>query len=163
MNNLLNYRLPIADGVEKLTDWLTTTFAGLFSFLQTIGQHVMDGITNLLLLIPAPIFILLMGVIAFFISKKRPGLTIFTLVGLWFIYNQGLWNDLMSTVTLVLLSSVISIVIGVPLGILMAKNDRAQNIIKPILDFMQTMPGFVYLIPAVAFLGSEWFLVSLPQ
>lgn len=153
MNNLFNYRLPVADGVEKLTDWLTTTFAGLFSFLQTIGQHVMDGITNLLLLIPAPAFILLMGIIAFFISKKRPGLTIFTLVGLWFIYNQGLWNDLMSTVTLVLLSSVISIVIGVPLGILMAKNDRAQNIIKPILDFMQTMPGFVYLIPAVAFFG----------
>ncbi len=153
MNNLLNYRLPVADWVETITEWFTTTFAGLFSFLQTIGQAVMSGITNLLLVVPAPVFILVLTVIAFFISKKRPGLTLFTLIGLWFIYNQGLWTDLMNTVTLVLLSSVISIVIGVPLGILMAKSSKAQSIIKPILDFMQTMPGFVYLIPAVAFFG----------
>ena len=59
-----------------------------------------------------------------------------------FIYNQNLWNDLMSTVTLVLLSSVISIIIGVPLGILMAKSEKAKSIITPILDFMQTMPWF---------------------
>ncbi|EME3477894.1 ABC transporter permease/substrate binding protein [Enterococcus faecium] len=153
MNNLLNYQLPVANWVENITEWFTTTFSGLFSFLQTIGQAVMSGITNLLLVIPAPLFILLLTVAAFFISKKRPGITLFTLIGLWFIYNQGLWNDLMNTVTLVLLSSVISIIIGVPLGILMAKSSKAQSIIKPILDFMQTMPGFVYLIPAVAFFG----------
>ncbi|MBK4757840.1 glycine/betaine ABC transporter permease [Enterococcus faecium] len=149
----MNYQLPVANWVENITEWFTTTFSGLFSFLQTIGQAVMSGITNLLLVIPAPLFILLLTIAAFFISKKRPGLTLFTLIGLWFIYNQGLWNDLMNTVTLVLLSSVISIIIGVPLGILMAKSSKAQSIIKPILDFMQTMPGFVYLIPAVAFFG----------
>ncbi|MBO0480784.1 ABC transporter permease/substrate binding protein [Candidatus Enterococcus courvalinii] len=153
MNNLLNYQIPVADWVETMTEWFTTTFSGLFSFLQTIGQAIMTGITNLLLIIPAPIFILLLTIVAFFISKKRLGLTLFTLIGLWFIYNQGLWTDLMNTVTLVLLSSVISIIIGVPLGILMAKSDKAQSVIKPILDFMQTMPGFVYLIPAVAFFG----------
>lgn len=153
MNNLLNYQIPVADWVETITEWFTTTFSSLFSFLQTIGQAIMTGITNLLLIIPAPIFILLLTIVAFFISKKRLGLTLFTLVGLWFIYNQGLWTDLMNTVTLVLLSSVISIIIGVPLGILMAKSDKAQSVIKPILDFMQTMPGFVYLIPAVAFFG----------
>ena len=103
MNNLLNYQLPVADWVEHITEWFTTTFAGLFSFLQTIGQAVMSGITNLLLVIPAPLFIIILTVIAFFISKKRPGLTLFTLIGLWFIYNQGLWTDLMNTVTLVLL------------------------------------------------------------
>ncbi len=112
---------------------------------------------------PAPLFILLLTIAAFFISKKRPGLTLFTLIGLWFIYNQGLWNDLMNTVTLVLLSSVISIIIGVPLGILMAKSSKAQSIIKPILDFMQTMPGFVYLIPAVAFFGIGMVPGYLPQ
>lgn len=104
MNNLLNYQLPVANWVENITEWFTTTFSGLFSFLQTIGQAVMTGITNLLLVIPAPLFILLLTIAAFFISKKRPGLTLFTLIGLWFIYNQGLWNDLMNTVTLVLLS-----------------------------------------------------------
>ncbi|OJG78005.1 glycine betaine ABC transporter substrate-binding protein [Enterococcus pallens] len=113
----------------------------------------MDGMTGILTSIPALLLIAVITVAAFFISNKKWGLTAFTLIGLLFIYNQGLWTDLMSTVTLVILSSVISIVIGVPLGILMAKNETAKTIITPILDFMQTMPGFVYLIPAVAFFG----------
>jgi glycine betaine/proline transport system substrate-binding protein len=62
-------------------------------------------------------------------------------------------QDLMHTLTLVIMSALISLIIGVPLGIAMAKSDRTQAIVQPILDFMQTMPGFVYLIPAVAFFG----------
>lgn len=150
MNNL---QLPVASWVETITEWMTNTFSGLFSFFQTTGQSLMDGITSLLIAIPPLLFILLMTVIAYIISNKKMGLSLFTLIGLLFIYNQNLWADLMNTVTLVLLSSVVSIVIGVPLGILMAKSNKAQSIITPILDFMQTMPGFVYLIPAVAFFG----------
>lgn len=153
MTNFLQQSLPIADWAEAFTDWLTSTFAGLFSALQHGGQFVMDGMTGILTSIPALLLIAIITVAAFFISNKKWGLTAFTLIGLLFIYNQGLWTDLMSTVTLVILSSVISIVIGVPLGILMAKNETAKTIITPILDFMQTMPGFVYLIPAVAFFG----------
>lgn len=148
-----NYQLPVADWVETITEWMTNTFSGVFSFFQTTGQSLMDGITSLLVAIPPLLFIIILTAIAFFISNKKIGLSLFTLIGLLFIYNQNLWNDLMSTVTLVLLSSVVSIVIGVPLGILMAKSNKAQSIITPILDFMQTMPGFVYLIPAVAFFG----------
>lgn len=146
-------QLPVADWVESLTDWMTNTFAGLFSFIQSIGQSLMDGITKGLLVVPPLLFIALITLAAYFISNRKWGLSTFTLVGLLFIYNQGLWSDLMSTLTLVLISSVVSIVIGVPLGILMAKSETAQKIITPILDFMQTMPGFVYLIPAVAFFG----------
>ncbi|KAF1299579.1 glycine/betaine ABC transporter permease [Enterococcus sp. JM4C] len=153
MNNFLTNQLPVADWVENITEWLTNTFAGLFSFIQSSGQSMMDGITNGLVQIPPVIFILLLTLIAFLVSRRHLGLPIFTFIGLLFIYNQGLWTDLMSTVTLVLISSVVSIVIGIPLGILMAKSSKAQSIITPILDFMQTMPGFVYLIPAVAFFG----------
>lgn len=154
MNNLLLFaKLPVADWVETLTSWMTDTFSGLFSFFQVIGQTIMDGLTNGLLFIPPIVFIALITVVAYFISNKKWGLTSFTFFGLLFILNQGLWTDLMNTLTLVLISSVISIIIGVPLGILMAKNETAQKIITPILDFMQTMPGFVYLIPAVAFFG----------
>ncbi|MDO5742400.1 MAG: ABC transporter permease/substrate binding protein, partial [Vagococcus sp.] len=103
--------------------------------------------------IPPFIFIGLLTFLAFWISNKKWGLTIFTFLGLLFIYNQQLWNELMNTFTLVLISSLVSILIGIPLGILMAKSDLAEKIITPILDFMQTMPGFVYLIPAVAFFG----------
>ncbi|PZL73083.1 glycine/betaine ABC transporter permease [Enterococcus plantarum] len=148
-----NYQLPVANWVETITEWMTNTFSGVFSFFQSTGQSLMDGITSLLVMIPPLLFILIITAIAYFISNRKIGLSLFTLIGLLFIYNQNLWTDLMSTVTLVLLSSVVSIVIGVPLGILMAKSNKAQSIITPILDFMQTMPGFVYLIPAVAFFG----------
>ena len=153
MGNFLQQTIPVADWVESFTDWLTGTFSGLFSALQSFGQFVMDGMTNTLLFVPPLVMILLLTIAAFFVSSKKWGLTAFTFVGLLLIYNQGLWTDLMNTVTLVLLSSLVSIIIGIPLGILMAKSEKAQSIVTPILDFMQTMPGFVYLIPAVAFFG----------
>ncbi|MGK9327939.1 ABC transporter permease/substrate binding protein [Melissococcus plutonius] len=150
---MLNYQLPVATWIESLTDWMTTTFSGLFGFLQSTGQASMNSITTLLTAIPPLVFIVLLTIAAFVVSKKKFGLSLFTFIGLLFIYNQNLWPDLMDTLTLVLVSSFISIVIGVPLGILMAKYNKVQTIITPILDFMQTMPGFVYLIPAVAFFG----------
>ncbi|UUV98984.1 ABC transporter permease/substrate binding protein [Vagococcus luciliae] len=153
MNSILMNALPVADWVENITDWFTNTFSGLFALIENLGKQVMGGMTNLLTAIPPLIFIILMTALAFYISDKKKGLTVFTFLGLLFILNQGLWADLMNTVTLVLISSVLSIIIGVPLGILMAKSDKAQAILTPILDFMQTMPGFVYLIPAVAFFG----------
>lgn len=76
-----------------------------------------------------------------------------TFLGLLFIYNQGLWDELINTLTLVIVASLISIVIGVPLGIWMAKNNMVKKIVNPILDLMQTLPAFVYLIPTVAFFG----------
>lgn len=156
MFNLAMYplpKLPVADWVEAATNWLTVTLSGLFGAIQNGGSTVMDGITNLLLLIPPFAFILIVAVIAYFASKKQLSLSAFALVGLGYILNQGLWSELMNTVTLVLVSSVISIIIGVPLGIWSAKSKTVHNILKPILDFMQTMPAFVYLIPAVAFFG----------
>lgn len=156
MFNLAMYpipKLPVADWVESATNWLTVTLSGLFGAIQNGGSTFMDGITNLLLLIPPFVFILIVAVIAYFASKKQLSLSAFALVGLGYILNQGLWSELMNTVTLVLVSSVISIIIGVPLGIWSAKNKTVHNILKPILDFMQTMPAFVYLIPAVAFFG----------
>lgn len=153
LNNKMTAQWPVAEWVESLTVWFTNTFAGLFSFIQLIGQEVMNGLTNLLLLIPPFAFIILLTITAYYIADKKKGLPLFVLIGTLFIYNQGLWESLMYTVTLVSISSILSIIIGVPLGILMAKSKKAQGIITPILDFMQTMPGFVYLIPAVAFFG----------
>ncbi|EOT30033.1 ABC transporter permease/substrate binding protein [Enterococcus saccharolyticus] len=153
MLNFLQQPIPVSEWVTNATDWVTNTFSGLFSVLQTIGQAVMEGMTNGLLLVPPLLMLLIVTAGAYFISGKKWGLTAFTFIGLLFIYNQGLWTALMNTVTLVIISSLVSIIIGVPLGILMAKSEKAQSIITPVLDFMQTMPGFVYLIPAVAFFG----------
>lgn len=155
MNKMLDFipTLPVADWVEMFMDLLTDNFASMFSFIQKWGKNSMESFTDLLLLIPPILFILIVAIIAFFATKKKFGLAVFTIVGLTFIYNQDLWKELMNTVTLVVFSSIIAIIIGIPIGILMSKSNVAENIIKPILDFMQTMPGFVYLIPAVAFFG----------
>ncbi len=151
--DFLRHALPVASWIDTFTEWLTTTFAGLFSFLQTVGEAMMNGMTGMLMLVPPLLFIPLLALFMFIISKKKIGLTVFTLLGLLFVYNQGLWTNLMNTVTLVIVASLVSIIIGIPLGILMAKSSIANKIITPIVDFMQTMPSFVYLIPAVAFFG----------
>jgi len=145
--------IPIAKSVEWFMDLLTDNLAPFFDAIQKGGKLAMESITDLLILIPPILFILIVGLIAFFASKRKFGLAIFSILGLFLIYNQGLWEELMNTITLVIFASVIAIIIGVPLGILMSKNSVAEAIIKPVLDFMQTMPGFVYLIPAVAFFG----------
>ena len=153
MFNLLTSQLPISNWASNCVDWLTEHFAGFFNLIQQGGNALMDAMTNGLIAIPMFLVIAGLFVIAVATSPKKWGFPIFTLLGLLLIANQGLWEDLMSTMTLVIMSALISLIIGVPLGILMAKSDRTQAIVQPILDFMQTMPGFVYLIPAVAFFG----------
>lgn len=146
-------KLPVAQWVEAIVDWLTTNLSGMFNFIQTVGNKLMDGMTAGLTAIPAWMFIIGLTALALIFSSKKLGFVFFTFIGLLFIWNQNLWADLMSTLTLVLVSSIVSIVIGVPLGIWMSKKEYVARVVQPILDFMQTMPGFVYLIPAVAFFG----------
>jgi len=145
--------IPVADWVDDLTDWIVETFAFIFDPLRNEFGDFIEWIAGLLADIPPIIVMLLVVVGAFFITGKKFGLAAFSLVGLIFIENQGLWTELMSTFTLVLMASLLSVFIGVPVGILMSKSKVAEAIILPILDFMQTMPAFVYLIPAVAFFG----------
>ncbi|HER5551722.1 ABC transporter permease/substrate binding protein [Streptococcus pyogenes] len=153
METILQTKLPVAQLVEQLTEWITKTFSGLFDVLQAVGSFLMDWMTKTLLFIHPLLFIVLVTAAMFFLAKKKWPLPTFTFLGLLFIYNQGLWEQLINTFTLVLVASLISVLIGIPLGILMAKNATVRQVVNPILDFMQTMPAFVYLIPAVAFFG----------
>lgn len=153
MITFLQTPLPLAEWIEMFTNWLTTTLAGLFASIQTAGSTVMNGMVETLLIIPPLIFIIVMSIIIYFISNKKIGLTAFTFIGLLFVLNQNLWINLINTLTLVIIATIISVILGIPLGIWMSKSKRAKGVITPILDFMQTMPSFVYLIPAVAFFG----------
>lgn len=161
MENLLQTTLPVAQLVEQLTEWLTKTFSGFFDLLQLVGNALMDWITQTLLFINPLLFMLLVTCAMFFLARKKWPLPTFTLLGLLFVYNQGLWAELINTFTLVLVASLISVLLGIPLGIWMAKNKTVHQVINPMLDLMQTMPAFVYLIPAVAFLALVWSLASL--
>ncbi|WP_163581520.1 ABC transporter permease [Gracilibacillus saliphilus] len=145
--------IPVAQWINTAVGWMKDTFQFIFDPIkQDFGQFV-ETTADWLNQIPALIVILIVALIAFFVSGKKFGLVAFSIIGLWFVYNQGLWEELMYTFTLVLFASLISIIIGIPAGIWMSKSKWAQAIITPILDFMQTMPAFVYLIPAVVFFG----------
>lgn len=146
-------RLPVSEWMTNIITWLTQNLSWFFSAIRDGGSWTMDALTDLLLWVHPIVFIVLLAALAFFASQRKLGLPIFTLLGLLYIYNQGLWEPLMYTITLVLIASLLSIIIGVPVGIWMAKSTSANWIVTPILDFMQTMPAFVYLIPAVAFFG----------
>lgn len=145
--------LPINDWVSDFVSWLTSTFNFIFDPLETVLSAMMNMIIEALEYTPPVIFIVAIMVIAFFFMKKRITAPILVGIGLLFILDQGLWDDMLNTLTLVLVSGFISVVIGIPLGILMSRNKTFEAIMKPVLDFMQTMPAFVYLIPAVAFFG----------
>ncbi len=154
MNNIFPIsQLPVAEWVDLAVQWLVSTFSGLFNFITVYGSMFMDAISSFLAAFPPIVFILLVAVLAYFARNRTWGLPAFTFIGLGYILNQGLWSQLIDTIALITIASIVTIIIGIPLGILAAKSSAANAIIQPVLDFMQTMPAFVYLIPAVAFFG----------
>ena len=145
-------RIPLGEWVDSCVASLYEHFEGLFrGFSYIIGGFV-DLLTNFLTIIPA---ILMIIILCFFIwyTTRKLSLVIFTLIGLLFILNINYWAQTMQTLALVLTSVIISIIVGIPIGILASQNERFSKFLKPTLDFMQTMPAFVYLIPAITFFG----------
>lgn len=147
-------KLPLDVWIDWLVEKLTL-FEGFFNVITNIIGGIVNGIQWVFDLMPEWLFIILIVAVIFAITRKSKkfGLLLFALIGLLLIWNLGFWRDMTQTLTLVITSSLITFIFGVPLGILMAKSKTAESIIRPILDFMQTMPAFVYLIPAVAFFG----------
>lgn len=145
--------LPVSTWVSDFVSWLTDTFNFIFDPLESVLSFLMNIIIEVLEFIPPVIFIAAVMILAAVFMKKKITAAVLVGLGLLFILDQGLWENMVSTLTLVLVSAFISVLIGIPLGILMSKSKTFESIMKPVLDFMQTMPAFVYLIPAVAFFG----------
>jgi glycine betaine/proline transport system permease protein len=145
-------RLPLAEWIDILVDWMKGA-SFLFQSVRTIIETIVDYIAIILSFPPAFLLILIVTGLTFIVNRKKWGLTVFVLLGLLLIDNLGYWDDMVQTLALVLTSSLISVLVGVPLGIWLAKSDIVVMIFRPILDLMQTLPAFVYLIPAVAFFG----------
>ncbi|MFC3473744.1 ABC transporter permease [Salinicoccus sesuvii] len=144
-------KFPLSSWVSDFTDWISNSFSFLFDPIKNEFGNGLASFSDMLAAVPPIIVILIVAVLAFFLSGKRFGLPVFSIAGLLLVWNQGLWEQLMLSFSLVLVASLLSVIIGVPIGILMSKSKIAENLITPVLDFMQTMPAFVYLIPAVAF------------
>ncbi|RAV22896.1 ABC transporter permease [Paenibacillus contaminans] len=144
-------KIPISSWVEKAVDWLSGNLEWLFGFIASIIEGTVHLFSLLFHFPPAWVLIVLVAIWAYRAAGLMLG--IFSLIGLFLIDNLGFWEHTMDTLALVMTSALISIVVGLPLGIWCARNKTVQNAVTPMLDFMQTMPAFVYLIPAVTFFG----------
>lgn len=142
-------KLPISDWVDRFVEWLTVTFEPAFDSISNGLETVVEGLVTGLGFIPSYIFIILLGLLAWKLSSK--GIALFSVIGLFLIDNLGYWDPMLETLALVLSAVFISVVIGVPVGIWASQNEKVKQIVIPILDIMQTMPAFVYLIPAIFF------------
>ncbi len=144
-------KIPLGEGVEALLDVLTEALSWLTRGISAVVEAGIDGLVDVLLVPPPWLLILIVAAIAWRIAGR--GVAIFGLVGLLFVWNLELWDATVSTIALVLISTILAVIVGLPLGIAAGLNDRFYVAVKPILDFMQTMPAFVYLIPAIPFFG----------
>lgn len=142
-------RLPIGDVVEKAVYWMTDNWAGFFSGIKMVLLWIITSFEWLFTNIPFFVIILLLALLAWKLAGR--GTAIFTAVGLLVVVSINLWTETMETLALVVTATLVALIIGIPLGIWMSRSDTVNKIVRPILDFMQTMPAFVYLIPAVYF------------
>jgi glycine betaine/proline transport system permease protein len=144
--------IPVGTWIEDFVEWLQNA-QFIFDGIRTSVAWVTNLFNGFFSLIPPILFILILTAIGYLLIRKteRYGLPILIFFGLLFIESIGYWDQLMLTLALVLTATLISVIIGVPFGIWMGRSDIMKDLITPVLDFMQTMPAFVYLIPAVAF------------
>jgi glycine betaine/proline transport system permease protein len=147
-----NIDIPLDAWVDSAMDWVLNSFSGFFDMLGTAILYFMLYIEKFFLWLPWPFLVLGVGLFAWrVIGSWWSGLAMAAM--LFFIGALGLWDLGMMTLSLVAASVIISLAIGVPFGIAIASSDRFEALIKPILDGMQTMPSFVYLIPALMLFG----------
>ncbi|MEK3827495.1 glycine betaine ABC transporter substrate-binding protein [Paenibacillus sp. FSL K6-1558] len=142
-------KIPLASWIESIVDWMSSSLSGLFKVISVVIQEVVGFFSGLFMLPHPLLFIAILGVLAFLVGRLP--LTLFTVIGFLLVDNLGYWSQSMDTLGLVITSGLISILVGVPVGIWLAYSKTAARIITPLLDFMQTMPAFVYLLPAVTF------------
>lgn len=149
----MNYfTLPIEEWTNRFVDdWLLPVTGDFFDSISDSLRTFVDGVTNLLIAAPPELLVLILVLIAWKFSGK--GLALFALIGSLYLGSVDLWEAAMQTVAIVIVSTLISVIIGIPLGILAATNKTMASIVRPILDFMQTLPSFVYLIPAILLFG----------
>lgn len=151
MNNNETFipKIPLGDWVEALVNFLKEYLPWLFKAISNGIDALMDGLVAILSIGPPYLLIIVITILAWIIGRWR--LALFTFIGLGLIENLGYWTETIDTLALILISVFFSILIGVPIGIWMSQKNSVQTIVTPILDFMQTMPAFVYLIPSVVF------------
>lgn len=154
LENILNVldlipRIPLGKIIETFIDWLLLYIGGFTRAFSGVMREAIKSLNGSLILIPPLIFIIVISALAWRMTNRFVGL--FTFFGLVLIYNMGLWQAAVQTLSMVILAAIISVCIGLPVGIAGARSDTVHRFVWPVLDLMQTLPAFVYLIPVVFF------------
>jgi glycine betaine/proline transport system permease protein len=155
MNNFPDINWKIGIYVEMLIDWLTDNFSAVFDMISALLLRLLLSVETFLLWLPWWSVLITVFALGWRLSSLRAGIAF--AASLFLIGTLGgsidYWNLMMSTLAIIIVSVFLSLLIGIPTGILMAYSSRIEAIVKPILDAMQTMPSFVYLIPAMILFG----------
>lgn len=149
--DLLTTKIPLGNWIEGFVNFLINNFSGVFNGFSAVIGSIVSGL-EALLAFPHPLVIIAIFALAAW-KLKDYKLSIFVFVGLSLVLNLEMWDPLITTLASIMTSVIVALIIGIPTGILKAHNKFVDYITRPILDFMQTIPPFVYLIPALMFFG----------
>ncbi|MGF1697201.1 choline ABC transporter permease subunit [Vibrio kyushuensis] len=152
MNFITDNKIPVGQWMEAGVDWLTINAAGFFDAISFFLETVILFLVDIFKWMPPALPILITAAIAWFLHRK-PSLVIFVVAALLTILNLGYWQEMLETFVLVFAATSISVLVGVPIGIMAAHRPWLYTALRPILDLMQTVPTFVYLIPTLVLFG----------
>lgn len=152
MDWLTDTKIPVGRTAGQIFDWLQTNGAWFFDGLSSAMRTLIDAVLWLFQT-PHPLIVVGVIVVLSYLLQRRWTLCLFVAVGFLFILNQGYWEPTTESLTLVLAACLVCMGVGVPIGIAVAHRPQLFRIVRPILDLMQTLPTFVYLIPAIVFFG----------
>ncbi|MEO1733658.1 MAG: choline ABC transporter permease subunit [Pseudomonadota bacterium] len=152
MEWMTDYKIPVGKTAKRAFDWLQDVGEPFFNWLSWIMEQLIEGILWLLQT-PHPLIIIAIFVAITWVLQRNWKTALLVVLGFLFILNQGYWEETTESLTLVLSSCVVCMAVGVPIGIAAAHRPRLYLVLRPILDLMQTLPTFVYLIPAIVFFG----------
>jgi glycine betaine/proline transport system permease protein len=145
-------KIPAGEWSKDIVDWLLLHVGWLFDLITKVLKVPIDGTTHLFNLVPPLIFIVITSAITFVIQRNWR-LAVGTIIGMLFILNQGVWEPTIETLVLVLYATLVCLAIGIPIGIFCARRPWVYQAISPLLDMMQTIPTFVYLVPMLFLFG----------
>lgn len=148
-----SYKIPLGVLGERFIDFMSATLDPVFLSFAFLVETLVDVFDGLFGLLPAVVWLALITALAWRLSGR--GIAIFALVSIAILINQGLWDETVDTLALVLTATIMSLLVAFPLGIVMGESRAVEAVLEPVLDFIQTMPRFVYLIPAVVLLGID--------
>jgi glycine betaine/proline transport system permease protein len=149
---ITEWKVPVGQWGKAIIDFIIEYFQWFFDAISAVLEWWVEGTSDLLLAVPPLILAAALAGFAYWLQRSKT-LAVGVLLGLLFIMNQGLWKETVQTLVLVVAATAISMAIGVPLGIWAAHKPHVWRITQPILDLMQTMPTFVYLIPILILFG----------